>query len=50
MNDRGEDVCNYILSWTSEGGGEGVKWKKGVYGMAMAIVLVTALRNKEAER
>jgi hypothetical protein len=42
---------NYILSWTSEGrGGRGEMGKKGVYVMAMAIMLVTALRNKEAER
>ena len=32
-----------------KGGGRG-EMEKGVYGMAMAIVLVTALRSKEAER
>jgi hypothetical protein len=37
MNDQGEDVCNYILSWTLEG--------RGVYVMAMAITL----QNKEVE-
>jgi hypothetical protein len=33
-----------------KGGGEGVKWEKGVYVMAMAITLVIALWNKEVER
>ncbi len=44
-----EERMYAITSSHQKGGGEGVKWEKGVYVMAMAITLVTALRNKEVE-